>query len=183
MFFDFSFEFLVLFGVSIAVSEFSAYNRRKLQKKKQETLGGKFIDVKRFELVKNRYINWLFYGLGGLIAAGSAILGIYKGLGFEIIKPFSFGLMLIYIPARIHNSTRFAIGENGFVHADIVIKWEDVFKIEWDCDVSQKLWGVRIYSITNTFPTKIYVRRKYKPEIEQQLNEYFNSYLTNREIL
>lgn len=180
MFFDFSFEFLVLFGVSIAVSEISGFNKRKFQKKKQQVLGGKFIEVKRFELVKNKYISYLFYGLGGLVAVGSAILGLYKGLGFEIIKPVSFGLMLIYIPARIHNSTRFAFGENGIVNADLVIKWEDVFKIEWDCDVSQKLWGVKIFSITNTFPTKIYVRRKYKPEIEQQLNEYFSSYSVNR---
>ncbi|MBX3045019.1 MAG: hypothetical protein KIT33_09285 [Candidatus Kapabacteria bacterium] len=169
--FEFSAIDFALIGVIIGVAEVKAYFVRKQKNKKKDILGGSEEKVLLFDNKKLKSYQYILYGLGGLLIASGMLATIIKGFNWELGKTVSYGLAMIYFPTRFKDSRTLMIGGNGIVIGAFTIDWNELDKIEWDKDISQKLWGVKFYKKGSIVPLKFYVNREYKTKVETELND------------
>jgi hypothetical protein len=172
MFFDLGLQDLLATGFVIGMSEFVAYFKRKERKKSLDIIGGKSDKLITFDSKKIRPFEYILYALGGTIIAASIWAGFKVGLIPEVFKTFSYGVMTIYLPFRLKNALTITVSEHGIVYNHLNILWKDLDRVEWDRDISQKLYGVKFYIKGKIIPVKIYVKRDYKEAFEKLINEY-----------
>jgi hypothetical protein len=164
-------------GALFAIGEFRAYFVRREKKKLSKVLGKEPQKIMLFESGKTRYLEYILYGLGGLLISASLIAGMKTGFQGEFVKGIAYGLGIIYLPTRFKNSQTIRIGDNGIVYNNFSILWEELDRVEWDRDIKQKSWGVKFYKKSQIVPLKMYVNRKYKSDFENKLKEYLDMYI------
>jgi hypothetical protein len=111
------------------------------------------------------------------VTLGLVIYSIFtKGINWDIVKPISYGLGIIYIPSKWKESLKIYIGTKGFFAKDFMIEWDNLADVKWDRDIGQRLWGVSFYKKNSIVANKIYIERISKPEFEEEFNKSFDNY-------
>lgn len=119
---------------------------------------------------ENKYLTYSLGGLGVLFGAAGIIGGIMASDIYIASKGLSYSLLLIFLPQRWKNSTSIFICKNGLYTDEFQITWEELDRIEWDKDVNQKQWGLKIYKKNQIPYHKIYINRKLKEEFDNKFN-------------
>ena len=172
MFFDMGWKDIITIGIAVGAGEVVSYFKRKEKKKKLDIIGNRSDKLITFESKKFRPFEYILYAIGGIIIAGSIWAGFKVGPKAEVFKSISYGMMMIYLPYRFKNARTITVSEHGIVYNHLNILWRDLDRVEWDRDISQKLYGVKFYHNGKTIPDKIYVKRDYKEAFEKLINEY-----------
>jgi len=172
MFFDFGWQDIITIGIAVGAGEVVSYFKRKEKKKKLDIIGNRSDKLVTFESKKFRPFEYILYAIGGIIIAASIWAGFKVGPKAEVFKSISYGMMMIYLPYRFKNSLTITVSEKGIVYNNLSILWSELDRVEWDRDISQKLWGVKFYKKKTLIPIKIYVKRKYKEQFEKLINKY-----------
>lgn len=166
-------ELLLLVGIS----ELKLFFDRKEIKKRENVIASNYSTIKKFNFKKFRYLEYLLYGIGGAIIGISTYIALNHGISQELIEAISLGTAILYFPVRFFQANTIFISDIGIVlNQQNYFFWEDVTKIDWDKDINQKLWGVRIYSTKQKIPFKFYINRKFKKQLEELINLYLTNY-------
>ena len=76
-------------------------------------------------------------------------------------KGVGYGFGFAYFPSRFDQGNTLFIGTDGFMLRDMICKWSDFDRFEWDSDIGQKSWGVKFYKKNQKAYTKAYINRKH----------------------
>lgn len=153
-----------------AIGETKAFFIRRQKKKIANKLGTSQDKLVMMQSGQLKYLNYFLYGLGGATILLTILAGIKAGFQLEVMKGISFGIGLIYLPRALRNWKTINYGDSGMEFNGIVIKWDELERVEWDKDINQMSWGVKFYKRGEISPLKVYVKRKYKNDFENKIN-------------
>jgi hypothetical protein len=137
---------------------------------KNQVVAGKVLFSYRFGTRKSKFLFW-FSLLFVLIYVAAISLQNYSGeLG--VIKLISQVVILLSVIFLINKSSYLIFGEKGISAMDFRIPKDNIAKFEWDKDINQQQYGLKIYRTDEKFPHKVYIPRDDKPEIQHFIKNY-----------
>ena len=154
-------------GIAFAQSWFVQRQKKKLLKKLGETKDNLLI-VPEGKFKIPQYIS---SGVGVTIIGFSIYAMSVAGISKEFFQALSLGASAIYFPMKMKKNYNILVGENGFIFRNLIFLWEEIELIEWDRDIKQKLWALRILKKGESSHIKIYVNREYKEIFDNELRE------------
>lgn len=115
---------------------------------------------------KTRFIirSLLLFMIAARILTAVLINGDYIPMAADSLS-FSFLLSLTFFAPYAF------VGDNGVAITGILIKWDDINNIEWDRDIKQRSWGMKIYRKDKKVPLRIFFPRNKKEEIDDALKK------------
>ncbi len=163
-----------MFTIIFAKSWYMNWQKNKLKKKLGEKKDSLLI-VPDTSFNKYQYffggVGILIFGISTYVAYKAGVSGKLFSILGELVKAYSLGLASIYAPLRFKQNFNIVIGENGFIFRGILYLWDEIELIEWDRDIKQKLWALRILKKGESSHVKIYVNRFYKELFDKSLKE------------
>lgn len=177
MFFGIQLQDILPAAGILIFSEFNAFFKRKKRNENLSIIGDTSSDVLLFDANNKKPFEMILYVLGGFCILSSFLMGTEFNDFRGIVSTFSLGMTLIYLPKNIRDSNKVIVSKNGLVNQAFALKWEDLLKYEWDKDIKQQNWGVKFFKKGISCPSKLYVKRKLKPEFEEILHKYYREYL------
>ena len=81
----------------------------------------------------------------------------------------AFMVFFLYLPQP---GSEFIIGPLGLLVNGKAILWENIKSLEWDRDIKQSFWAVKIHSKGKAYPERMFFPRDRKPEIESLIDKY-----------
>lgn len=177
MYFGFNFESLYAPALSVLVTETINFAGRKIAQKQQSQIG-KINEkiVLRGSSPKVKYFKYGMIAFGSIVGLLSISAGIISGDFSLMSKGVGYGFGFAYFPSRLDQGNTLFIGTDGFMLRDMICKWSDFDRFEWDSDIGQKNWGVKFYKKNQKAYTKAYINRKHKDEINSILSKIFHDF-------
>jgi hypothetical protein len=151
----------------IALAGFFFFSRHFKFKNNLIKIGTTLLDIKFPNFKKNN-----FYWFALIMFSFFLILEyfLYNLGDFNYLNSF---LKLCFFGVIFSRSAynRIIISDHGFYFYDKLFLWTNIEKIEWDRDIGQTLWGLKIYTKGSKDPTKLYFEREIKVKLEPIFNE------------
>lgn len=94
---------------------------------------------------------------------------------FEIdltLNLFSQTLLFLTLQINLDKNNYILFGDKGFKIGWIIYPWKRLQKIEWDNDIGQNYWGLKITFKDRKLPEKLYILRKFKDEVAAEFDKY-----------
>lgn len=174
--FDFSFVNILPPIVALAFNEAVNFFKRRNNKKRAEKMGEIIDSINTMSFnPENKFMIYSLGGIGILFGLAGIIGGLLTSDIYIASKGLSYGLLLIFLPKRWKNSNSIFICKNGIYTEEFQIAFDELDRIEWDRDINQKQWGLRIYKKNQTPYHKFYINRKLKEEFDDKLKQIFTT--------
>lgn len=154
-------------AIAFAQSWFVKRQNKKLLKKLGETKDNLLIVPEGKFKIPQYIAGGIGVGIIGMSIFAMSVAGISK----ELFQGIALGVSAIYFPMKIKKNYNILVGENGFIFRGLVFLWDEIELIEWDRDIKQKLWALRILKYGESSHVKIYVNREYKQLFDKELKE------------
>lgn len=174
--FDFGFVNVLPPIVALAINEAVNFFKKRHNKKRAEKMGEIIDSINTMSFnPENKYLVYSLGAIGVLFGAAGIIGGIMTYDFYIASKGLSYGLLLIFLPSRWKKSSSVFICKNGIYTEEFQITFDELDRIEWDRDINQKQWGLRIHKKNQTPYYKIYINRKLKDEFNIKLMQIINA--------
>lgn len=178
------YDIIVPFSI-IALNETKNYFLRKSKRKK----AGKFGDIEEtinpYSYSLSHKLIAIIFGLIGVLFAISGIIGGIIKMDIELaLSSIAYGMMFYFLPQRWNKDIALFICTNGIYTGDFECTWIELDRIEWDKDINQQKYGLKLYKKGQLTAHKIYIDRKMKNEFSCKLEELItqNTNILKKEI-